>query len=141
VSELKFEDAEVVQISGGGPVGIRDYLGTDHMIGEEPMLTFEARLKNCYHIAGYALAFDSAPESARLVHGSWHGPKAEERIGHAWLEHGPLIWEPIYAAWFDGEALRRYARMWDEATYDKPTAKRMIGSWRHWGRWHESRYP
>lgn len=131
----------MVQISKGGPLGIQTYLGTE-ADGDEVFLTFEQRIKNCYHLAGYAVVFGEAGRSSRLVHGSWQGPTAEQRIGHAWVElPNGLIWEPIFAAIFDGEELRRYARMWDERTYDYHVAKKMIQSSGHWGRWHESRYP
>jgi hypothetical protein len=133
---------DYIQFAGGGPIGVPDYLGTERA-NDEDMTTFDLRLKNCYMLAGWAVVFGTAGASARLVHGSWHGPKAPQRIGHAWveLERGRLIWEPIHAAVFDAEALRRFARMWDERTYDYHTARRMVRENDNFGRWHESRYP
>lgn len=136
-----FGDYLLIQFAGGGPLGARAFMGTEWANGERAH-TFDERVRRCYEIAGYAIAFGSAGDSARLVHGSWHGPNADQRIGHAWVElPNGLLWEPIHAAIFDAEAMKAYARMWDERTYDKSTARKMIQSHQDYGRWHESRYP
>lgn len=135
------EEITLIQFAGGGPIGAPAYLGTEEANGESSR-TFEERIKRCFELTCFAVVFGEAGPQSRLVHGSWHGPGAPERIRHAWVElpHG-LIWEPIHAAIFDGVALRRFARMWDERTYDYNTACRMTRDHDHYGPWHESRYP
>lgn len=137
------DEITLIQFAGGGPVGAPAYLGSDNALAlGEPSKTFDERIKRCYELAGFAVAFGEAGNQARLVHGSWHGPKAEERISHAWVElPGGFIWEPIHAAIFPGESLRKFARMWDERTYDYDTARRMIRMNNSYGPWHERRYP
>lgn len=135
------DEITLIQFAGGGPVGVPAYLGTEEA-NDEPSRTFEERLKRCFELATYAVAFGEAGTQSRLVHGSWHGPKGVERIRHAWVElPNGLIWEPIHAAIFEADALRQFAKMWDERTYDHPTTRRLLQASGHYGPWHESRYP
>lgn len=134
-------EVQVMRLGETGPLGVLAMLGTEHA-NDEPSAEYEDRLKRCFELACYALVFGDAPAGSRLVHGSWHGPNAEQRIRHAWLElPDGLIWEPIHAAIYRADQIREYARMWDERTYDKHTASRMTLDWGHYGPWHESRYP
>ena len=140
-------DVQVLRFSGeDSPVGVLAMLGTENA-NDEPSATYEERRGRCYELAGYAIAFGEARfvPGARLVHGSWHGPGAKQRIGHAWLEiptpAGPLFWEPITATLFDHEVFAKWSRAWDERTYDMVTARRLCLANKNFGRWHDSRYP
>lgn len=126
-------------------LGVVDYFGTENA-NDETAVTFEDRAQRCYELAGYAVALGDAPRGSFVVHGSWHGPEAEQRIGHAWVEFRGasgelLVWEPVTAAVYDGREFLKATRAWEERRYDAHTARVMIYSHHHYGRWHESRYP
>lgn len=124
------------------PENTIDFLGTENA-NAEPSLTFDQRRRRCYELAGYAVLFGSAPPSSLLVHGSWHGPGAAERIGHAWVLLPPrgLVWEPIRARLYDRDDFYSWTSAWDERTYAVSVARSMVATRGHFGRWHESRYP
>lgn len=134
------------QFGNDGPVGVVAMMGTERA-NDEPSATYEERRGRCYELAGYAVAFGQASviSGVKCVHGSWHGPNAEQRIGHAWVEvptpAGLLIWEPINGVLFNADEFRKYTRAWDEVTYDLPTLRRALAAHGNYGRWHQSRYP
>lgn len=128
------------------PVNTIDHLGTENA-GDRVSLTFDQRRGRCYELAGYALAFGTAPYGTLLVHGSWTGPVPKERIGHAWLilppdsDHpAPRVWEPIRYRVYDRDEFYEWTKAWDEATYALPVLRRHIATSGHFGRWHQSRY-
>lgn len=132
---------EAIRYADGGPTGVIAYLGTERA-NDEPSVGFGQRIQRCFELAGYAIVFGDAPEGSRLVHGSWHGPKAERRIRHAWLElPDGLIWEPIRAVIHQADEFRSWARMWDEVSYTKSQAQNACQAFGHYGPWTESRYP
>lgn len=120
-------------------------LGTHEVDG--PTVNFDDRITRCYELAGYAVAFGNAPAGSVLVHGSWFGPGAKQRIGHAWVELRDevsgewLVWEPIRAKLYDRDEWYHYVQAWPERTYPLLAVRRLIGEHNHYGRWHESRYP
>lgn len=121
----------------GWPYGLAAWLGTDHE-GTQ----YGERKSRCYELAGMAITTGDAPMSAQLVHGSWHGPEAPERIGHAWLTFGrEVVWEPIHGMFYARAPWERYVRAWEERTYSAHTARTLLLANGHYGRWHESRYP
>lgn len=128
------------------PDGVQDYLGTERA-NLEPSDTYDLRRGRCYELAGYAVAFGTTPPNVRLVHGSWHGPGAAQRIGHAWVElpdpehRGLMIWEPIRGVIYPAGPWRAWTQAWDERTYTLPTVRRLLAKSGNYGRWHESRYP
>jgi hypothetical protein len=123
-----------------GLVGRVDYLGTEDANGE-PSRTWDERRRRCYELAGHALAFGTAPLSAVLVHGSWHGPGARQRIGHAWLEHGERAWEPVTAAWYPLREFLEATSARPEVKYGRGRVHRNIDETGHYGRWHRSEHP
>lgn len=106
---------------------------------------FEARISRCYELAGRAVVMGSAPAGAMLVHGSWHGPGAPRRIGHAWVEWesevGPRVWEPITGRIYETEAFYAWTAAEIEVAYTKAEASREMVKSGHFGRWHESPHP
>jgi len=127
---------------GPEPDSIHDYLGSENANGE-PSVGMDQRLKRCYELAGWTIMMNpSLPAGTMLVHGSWHGPEAPERIGHAWLKiPGDLVWEPIRGLVFLEHEFYRWTRAWDEREYNRRMSARMIFDHHDFGRWHESRYP
>jgi hypothetical protein len=132
--------------SGEQPMGAVDLLGTAHPDKHEPAAEYEQRVTRCFELAGYAVLGGTAPGSSRLVHGSWKGPHAKNRIPHAWVElpepggSTGLIWEPIRAMIYDADEFRAWANAWDERTYTVGQARILALSHRHYGPWHVSRY-
>ena len=126
---------------GEEPDSIHDYFGTENASGE-PSVGLEQRIKRCYELAGYAVAMDLMPEGSSVVHGSWHGPGAPQRIGHAWvkLPQG-LVWEPIRGLVYLEREFYAWTSAWDEREYIAQVLKKMIITHNDFGRWHESRYP
>ena len=135
---------DIIRSDRTDEVALRHALGTELASGE-PSRTYEERRTRCYELAGYAVAFGDLKDDhrVRVVHGSMHGPEADQvRIGHAWVElPGDLVWEPILALIRDRAAWVAHARPRDERTYAPTDLLRNIGSTGHFGRWHESRYP
>ena len=119
-----------------------DFLGTENA-SQIPSILFEQRRQRCYELAGYAVAFGTAPAGSLLVHGSWTGPVPKERIGHAWvLLPDGCVWEPIRARIYaDRAEFYDWTKAWDERTYALSVVRRNLASSGHFGRWHESRYP
>jgi hypothetical protein len=103
---------------------------------------FDNRIQRCYELAANAMVSGKAPEGSFLLHGSWHGPGARRRIGHASvaLPEG-LIWEPIQARVYHFEDWEYWTQWRTEATYTKTDTSRNMLTSGHYGRWHESRYP
>lgn len=136
---------EMVALADTSLLGVLEYFGTENA-NDEPSVEYDQRAQRCYELAGYALAFGSAPRGATVIHGSWHGPRAAARIGHAWLkfrsEDGQLlVWEPITAAVYDGTEFYKATRARDEREYAETVVRQMLHGHGHYGRWHESRYP
>lgn len=123
------------------PPNVIDFLGTENA-SQQPSLTFAQRRNRCYELAGYAVAFGTAPAESLLVHGSWTGPVSKNRIGHAWviLPDG-RVWEPIRHRIYDRADFYDWTKAWDEATYALPVVRRHLAATGHFGRWHDSRYP
>lgn len=126
------------------PPGIRSWLGTEDVDG--PATEFDQRISRCNELTNYALLWGSAPDDAHLIHGSMHGRfDGNQRIRHSWLvlRRGDvrLVWEPITALWHNMDAWYEYARAWDEREYVKRQVQQMTLATRHFGPWHESRYP
>lgn len=118
------------------PVVRETLLGTEYA-SDEPSSTYEERRQRCFELATYAVAFGAAAGST-LVHGSWHGPGAPERIPHAWvlLGKGRFVWEPIR-----GRVYRRAEfDHWTDADYETEYAlgevRRHIAESGHYGPWH-----
>jgi hypothetical protein len=116
--------------------------GTEDL--DETALTFDQRVGRCYELAGYAVVMGSMP-SGILVHGSWHGPGAPRRIGHAWVEFEVddriLVWEPITARFYLKDEFTRWTLCEAEVRYTRKKALRKIAKSEHWGRWHDSPHP
>lgn len=130
---------------GYEPGNVIDFLGTENA-SDQPSLTFQQRRCRCYELAGYAVAFGTAPAGSLLVHGSWTGPVPKDRIGHAWVllpksAGVELVWEPIRARLYLRGEFYDWTKAWDEATYALSVVRRNLASSGHFGRWHESRYP
>lgn len=123
------------------PDSIHDYLGTQNANGE-PSQGMDQRLRRCYELAAWCVAYGSAPAGSTVVHGSWHGPGAPQRIGHAWVKLPMgLVWEPIRGNVFLEHEFYRWTSAIDEREYAfNMLAARLM---RHgdFGRWHESVYP
>lgn len=110
--------------------------------------TFRERLTHCYQYG--ALAFmvmdESAPvtkkfglpEPQLLVHGSWHGPEAPNRINHCWvvLSDG-RIWEPITAMIYDSDKFYEYTRGMINALHTRNDVHWHTTVTGHWGSWPE----
>lgn len=123
------------------PDSIHDYLGTEDANGE-PSNSIDLRLKRCYELAGCCVLSGKAPQGSSVVHGSWHGPGAPQRIGHAWVRLPlGLIWEPIRGNVFLEREFYEWTRAWDEREYAFNALATMVMSHNDFGRWHESRYP
>jgi hypothetical protein len=124
------------------PTGVQDLLGTERSNGE-PSKTFDERIKRCYELAAWAVLVGDAPTGSAVVHGSWHGPQAEQRIRHAWvvLPGATLIWEPIRALVYEVTDFKGYTRCWDERFYSAATLATFVKTHQNFGPWHESRYP
>lgn len=123
-----------------GVVGRRDLLNTEWANGE-PSHDFEERRGRCYELVGYALAFGSAPPDALTVHGSWRGPGATRRIGHAWLTWQGFVWEPVTAGWYEARSFTEVVRLREERVYTQPELRKQLLIHNHYGRWHESEHP
>lgn len=136
-----FDIKIVASESGEQPLAAVDLLGTANPDKHEPAMEYEQRLARCFELAGYAVLGGTAPGSSRLVHGSWKGPNARNRIPHAWVElPGNLIWEPIRAMIYDADEFRTWTNAWDEHSYTVGQARILAMSHRHYGPWHRSRY-
>lgn len=122
---------------GMGCIGVYDYAhdGT----------TFNDRLSHCYRLAAQAF-YDvvelpkDAPVPFALVHGSWHGPQAPNRIDHAWVllsnRRDTLIWEPITKAICRVSDFNSYTRARSHDIYDAVSARRNLMRHGHFGPWH-----
>lgn len=123
------------------PVVQQSFFGTRKANGE-PSATFDERRHRCFELATYAVVFGTAPEGSLLVHGSWYGPGAIERIAHAWVElPDGFIWEPITCNVYEKTSFEHWTQCWPERTYSKPVAQRLIHETGNYGSWHGSRYP
>lgn len=134
---------------GNEPDSVHDYLGSENANGE-PSTCMDERLKRCYELAGWTLMMNPRlPNGSTMIHGSWHGPNAPERIGHAWLKipggdnnlKQNMVWEPIRGLFFLEPEFYEWTRAWDEREYTRRVTARMIFDHDDFGRWHESRYP
>ena len=120
--------------------GLEDF-GTLDASGDAAR-TFDERVGRCYELAGYAVVFGDAPEGSRVVHGSWHGPGAARRIGHAWVHiDSDVVWEPIRMRLYEREAFYEWTRAEIEREYTAEQARLEMLRSGHFGRWHESRHP
>jgi hypothetical protein len=103
---------------------------------------FDGRLGHCYRLAASAFIHShddrpaGYPEPITLVHGSWHGPGAPDRIDHAWvlLDDG-RVWEPITACIFDRERFYSYTRAEDTMHYQGVVALMNMLQHEHFGPW------
>ena len=119
-----------------------DYMGTS-FASDEPSFHFNLRLSRCYELAGYAVVMGDLGDGT-LVHGSFHGPGADRRIGHAWVltgENNEQVWEPITGNFYDRDEWYAWTRAEDERTYTKIEAAHKMVEFKHWGRWHDSPHP
>jgi hypothetical protein len=113
----------------------KPFFGTEEVEGDS------RRNGRCYELSCYALLFGSAPRDAILVHGSIHGPKADnERIAHSWLElPNGKVWEPftrlVYRNWAE------YADAREERRYTRAEAARKVKETESWGCWHDTEWP
>ena len=123
------------------PVVQQTYFGTQRASGE-PSSTYDDRRTRCFELATYAVVFGSVPEGSLLVHGSWHGPGASERIAHAWVElPGGFVWEPITCCVYEKASFEHWTACWPEMTYTKAQAQQMVHQSGTYGSWHGSKYP
>jgi hypothetical protein len=129
----------------GTPSLFKDYYGTEDA-NMEPSEGFWDRLSRCYELAAWAVLYGDLGDGS-IVHGSWHGPGAPQRIGHAWvlLATDPgepaQIWEPITAEVFDAETFYEWTNAEPERTYTAQAAARQMVKSGHFGRWHKSLWP
>jgi len=64
--------------------------------------TFEQRLSRCYELSFECVVRTNS--KTKLVHGSIHGPGADERIPHSWVELSDgTIYDPVLDLWFPPE--------------------------------------
>jgi len=112
-------------------------LGTEYA-SDEPSKTYDQRLARCFELATYAVAFGAAPAGSTLVHGSWHGPGAPERIPHAWvlLGKGRFVWEPIRGRVYRRVEFDRWTDADYETEYSLGEVRRHIAASGHYGPWH-----
>ena len=97
-------------------------------------LRFRKRAGRCYEIAWKQLLSDERFADWRLVHGEARGPE-DERIGHAWLEKGEELFDPVLNLFFaNGEYRMRYAAVTLKA-YDRLEAARIGATKEHFGPW------
>lgn len=116
--------------------------GTVNHVPDEPSYTFDQRIGRCYELAGHAVLSRSVPEGTMLVHGSWHGPYATRRIGHAWLVlPDGNIWEPITMEVFTPDDFFAWTNAIAEVEYDWTEAAYNAVEFESYGRWHESEFP
>lgn len=105
---------------------------------DEPSMS--ARLTRCYELAGKTfLNYEPKSDSTNpmwLIHGTWHGPKAPERIPHAWvvLTDG-RIWEPITACIYHAETFMAYTRAEVVTGYTSRQARIKMVDTNHYGPW------
>lgn len=107
---------------------------------------FMDRLSRCYELAAKAFYLRDIeerwdrdahlPDPRLLVHGSWHGPGATERIDHAWVELSDgRVWEPITAGIYTRSTFYNYTRAQSRIVYTEDRAKRLMLQHEHFGPW------
>lgn len=85
-----------------------------------------------------SLPVSGSPAPTSLVHGTWHGPNAAERIAHAWLvlDDG-RVWEPVTSLICDPVLFEAYTRAVPTRTYTEKQARVHMLRSGHFGPWHE----
>lgn len=104
---------------------------------------FDSRRGRCFELTAHALAFGSAPDDALLIHGSWHGPGAKQRIRHSILVlKGGRVWEPTRARLYSDFNEFAWWADWEiEHAYGKDRLMTMLAGSGHYGPWTESEWP
>lgn len=143
-SGRKARKADVEAHPDGGPMGVRDFMGTELANGEKSF-SLQERLTRCNELCNWAILEGPRLDSVRLVHGTIHGRYNDvQRIRHAWLLlHTPFVdicWEPATRLWYEKEPWYEWARAWDEREYTRAQVIELTRTSGHYGPWHESRY-
>ena len=99
------------------------------------------RLGRCYELAGrYVMDLRRGRRPVPqgdvvLVHGSIQG-FGNPRIGHAWVDLGSKIYEPITDEEWDAYLFSQMFNAIPEASYPWDELSTMLAVYQHWGPWH-----
>lgn len=134
-------------------VGMGAYRQFDYTLRGDLGSDLSPRLGNCYELAMQAFTgwermqtrlfsrneMTLMPAPIGLVHGTWHGPHAPERIAHAWvmLDNGD-VWEPITGLICQTTLFHAYTNAEDVVIYNETTARIKMLRNQHYGPWHET---
>ena len=99
-----------------------------------PSTRHRKREGRCYEIAGVALFKLPADTEWTLVHGVVDGPDGV-RLGHAWLIHHGLIWDPVTAETYPAHQYLAAGNAEIRATYSQAEMCAEVSRDHSWGPW------